>query len=132
MKITKCIIPAAGFGTRFLPATKAQPKEMLTIVDTPVIQMLVEEAVAAGATDIIFVTSHTKKTLEDHFDTSFELEHLLKTKGKTKELQKIQKITEMANFILFVRVLLVAMGMRFCKPKTSSVTSLVSCFLVMI
>ena len=102
MKITKCIIPAAGFGTRFLPATKAQPKEMLTIVDTPVIQMLVEEAVAAGATDIIFVTSHTKKTLEDHFDTSFELEHLLKTKGKTKELEKIQKITEMANFY-FVR-----------------------------
>ncbi len=102
MKITKCIIPAAGFGTRFLPATKSQPKEMLTIVDTPVIQMLVEEAIEAGITDIIFITNHTKKTLEDHFDTSFELEHLLSTKGKTKELEKVQKISKMAKFY-FVR-----------------------------
>jgi UTP--glucose-1-phosphate uridylyltransferase len=76
-KITKCVIPAAGFGTRFLPATKAQPKEMLPIVDKPVIQYLVEEAVAAGITDIIIITGRGKRSIEDHFDKSFELEHTL-------------------------------------------------------
>lgn len=100
--ITKCIIPAAGFGTRFLPATKAQPKEMLTIVDKPVIQYLVEEAVAAGITDIIIVSHRSKKAMEDHFDTSFELEKVLEEKGKTKELESVQKIAKMANFY-FVR-----------------------------
>lgn len=76
-KIRKCIIPAAGFGTRFLPATKAQPKEMLPIVDKPVIQYLVEEAVAAGIEDIIIITGRGKRSIEDHFDTSFELEYTL-------------------------------------------------------
>lgn len=102
MKITKCIIPAAGFGTRFLPATKSQPKEMLPIIDMPVIQMLVEEAVEAGITDIIFIVNNTKKTLEDHFDSNFELENLLQTKNKIKELEKIQKIQKLAKFY-FVR-----------------------------
>lgn len=101
-KITKCIIPAAGFGTRFLPATKAQPKEMLTIVDKPVIQYLVEEAVSAGITDIVIVSHRTKKSLEDHFDTSFELEKTLEEKGKLKELENVKKISEMANFY-FIR-----------------------------
>lgn len=100
--IKKCIIPAAGFGTRFLPATKAQPKEMLTLVDKPVIQYLVEEAVAAGITDIIIVSHRVKKSMEDHFDTSFELEKILEEKGKTKELEAVKKISEMAKFY-FVR-----------------------------
>lgn len=102
MKITKCIIPAAGFGTRFLPATKAMPKEMLTIVDKPVIQMLVEEAVSAGITDIIIVSHRAKKAMEDHFDTSYELEKILEEKGKTKELGLVQEISKKAKFY-FVR-----------------------------
>lgn len=101
-KITKCIIPAAGFGTRFLPATKAMPKEMLTIVDKPVIQMLVEEAISAGITDIIIVSHRAKKAMEDHFDTSYELEKTLEEKWKTKELEMVKKISELANFY-FVR-----------------------------
>lgn len=101
-KITKCIIPAAGFGTRFLPATKAMPKEMLTIVDKPVIQMLVEEAISAGITDIVIVTHRAKKAMEDHFDTSYELEKTLEEKGKIKELDTVKKISEMARFY-FVR-----------------------------
>ena len=76
-QIRKCIIPAAGFGTRFLPATKAQAKEMLPIVDKPVIQYLVEEAVAAGITDIIIITGRGKRSIEDHFDVSYELEQTL-------------------------------------------------------
>lgn len=98
-KITKAIIPAAGFGTRFLPATKAQPKEMLPVVDKPIIQYVVEEAVAAGIQDIIIVTSWHKRSLEDHFDHSLELENHLRESGKTEMLKQIQEITEMANFI---------------------------------
>lgn len=101
-KITKCIIPAAGFGTRFLPATKAQPKEMLPIVDKPVIQYLVEEAVAAWIEDIVIITWRWKRSIEDHFDMSFELEHTLVEKWKTKELQEVEKISSMAN-IAYVR-----------------------------
>ena len=101
-KITKCIIPAAGFGTRFLPATKAQPKEMLPIVDKPVIQYLVEEAVAAWITDIVIVTWRWKRSIEDHFDKSFELEHTLVEKGKIKELAEVEKISSLAN-IVYVR-----------------------------
>lgn len=101
-KITKCIIPAAGFGTRFLPATKAQPKEMLPIVDKPVIQYLVEEAVASGITDIIIVTGRGKRSIEDHFDKSFELEYTLVEKGKTKELAEVEKVSGLAN-IAYVR-----------------------------
>lgn len=97
-KITKCIIPVAGFGTRFLPATKAQPKEMLPIVDKPVIQFLVEEAVKSGIKDIIFVTGRGKRAIEDHFDCSFELEYNLVEKGKQQLLEEVQGISEMANF----------------------------------
>ncbi len=100
--ITKCIIPAAGFGTRFLPATKAQPKEMLPIVDKPVIQYLVEEAVASGITDIVIVTGRGKRSIEDHFDTSFELEYTLVEKGKVKELAEVEKVSNLAN-IAYVR-----------------------------
>jgi len=101
-KITKAIIPVAGMGTRFLPATKAQPKEMLTIVDKPVIQYIVEDIVEAGIKDIIFVTSIGKRALEDHFDRNFELEYRLDQKKKRQELKEISKIGKLANFA-FVR-----------------------------
>lgn len=102
MSITRAIIPAAGFGTRFLPATKSQPKEMLPIVDTPVIQLLVEEAVSAGITDITIVVSRGKESIIDHFDSNFELEALLSKKWKIKELEMIQKLHTMAR-ISYVR-----------------------------
>ncbi len=101
-RIRKAIIPVAGMGTRFLPATKAQPKEMLPVVDKPVIQYIVEEAVAAGIEEIIFVTAMGKRALEDHFDRNFELEYRLKQKGKTKELESIESIGKLAKFA-FVR-----------------------------
>lgn len=99
MKIKKAVIAVAGSGTRFLPATKAQPKEMLPIVDKPIIQYVVEELVASGIEDIILVTKWDKKTLEDHFDRSFELEHSLENAGKKKMLEDIRRISSMANFI---------------------------------
>ncbi len=99
MKIKKAILPVAGFGTRFLPATKAQPKEMLPIFDMPAIQFIVEEAVEAGIEDIIIVTGRGKRAIEDHFDANFELEQALKGKGKEKELEMINKISNLANFI---------------------------------
>lgn len=98
-KVTKCIIPIAGLGTRFLPATKALPKEMLPIVDKPILQYIVEEAVAAGITDIIFVTNQNKRAAEDHFDTNAELEQWLKKTGKKKELAEIKQITALAHFV---------------------------------
>lgn len=101
-KVRKCIIPAAWFGTRFLPATKAQPKEMLPVVDKPVIQYLVEEAVSAGITDIIIVTGRGKRSIEDHFDMSFELEKTLVEKWKVKELAEVEKISNLAR-IAYVR-----------------------------
>ncbi len=97
-KVRKAVIPAAGLGTRFLPATKAQPKEMLTIVDKPAIQYVVEEAVAAGIDDVLIITGTAKKALEDHFDRAFELETLLERKGKTESRQEIIDISEMAKF----------------------------------
>ncbi|MBH0156824.1 UTP--glucose-1-phosphate uridylyltransferase GalU [Fictibacillus sp. 5RED26] len=97
MKVKKAIIPAAGLGTRFLPATKAQPKEMLPIVDTPTIQYIIEEAVDAGIEDILIVTGRGKRAIEDHFDKSLELEETLKEKGKDEELARIQKISNMAD-----------------------------------
>lgn len=97
-KIKKAIIPVAGMGTRFLPATKAQPKEMLTVVDKPVIQYLVEEAVASGIKEIILVTGQSKRAIEDHFDTNFELEVRLKEKGKKKELREVKSISNLAKF----------------------------------
>lgn len=95
--IRKAVIPAAGFGTRFLPITKAQPKEMIPIVDTPVIQYVVEEAVASGITDILMIIGRGKRAVEEHFDRSFELEHLLEQKKKFKELDAIRRITDMAS-----------------------------------
>lgn len=97
-KIKKAIIPVAGFGTRFLPATKAQPKEMIPLVDKPVIQYIVEEAVASGITDIIFVTGRGKRAIEDHFDYSYELESSLFKKGKKDLLDEVRRISKMANF----------------------------------
>ncbi|MDB5168372.1 MAG: galU [Candidatus Saccharibacteria bacterium] len=96
---TKAIICAAGLGTRFLPQTKAMPKEMLPIIDRPVIQLIVEEAVAAGVTDIIIVTGSTKRAVEDHFDRSEELELELREKGKDDKADQIKKISELANFV---------------------------------
>ncbi|GIO88506.1 UTP--glucose-1-phosphate uridylyltransferase [Paenibacillus faecis] len=97
MKIRKAIIPAAGLGTRFLPATKAMPKEMLPIVDKPTIQYIVEEAVASGIEDIIIVTGKGKRAIEDHFDNSFELEQNLSEKGKWDLLNEVRKSSEMAD-----------------------------------
>jgi UTP--glucose-1-phosphate uridylyltransferase len=97
--IRKAVIPAAGMGTRFLPATKAMPKEMLPIVDKPIIQYVVEEAVASGITDIIIITSSNKRSLEDHFDYPYELEKKLEEAGKLEQLAEIRRIAGMANFI---------------------------------
>jgi UTP--glucose-1-phosphate uridylyltransferase len=98
-KIHKAVIAVAGSGTRFLPATKAQPKEMLPIVDKPIIQYVVEEMVASGITDIILVTKWDKKTLEDHFDRSLELEDSLRKSGKVHVAEEIERLSMMANFI---------------------------------
>lgn len=97
--VRKAVIAAAGLGTRFLPQTKAMPKEMLPVIDKPVIQLIVEEAVAAGVTDIIIVTGATKRAIEDHFDRAVELEEELKRKGKDKQAHQIKDIAELANFI---------------------------------
>ncbi|MBZ1345036.1 MAG: UTP--glucose-1-phosphate uridylyltransferase [Candidatus Nealsonbacteria bacterium] len=99
MKIKKAVIPAAGWGTRFLPQTKAIPKEMLPIVDKPVIQYVVEEVASSGIKDIIIITGWQKRAIEDHFDNSFELTKFLETKGKEKEISEIKKISQLANFI---------------------------------
>ena len=98
MKIRKAVIPAAGFGTRFLPATKAQPKEMLSVVDKPLIQYSVEEAVQSGIENIAVVTSRGKSSMEDHFDRSPELEQLLEEKGKLDFLKEVQRISGLAEF----------------------------------
>ncbi len=102
MEIKKAVIPAAGLGTRFLPASKAQPKEMLPIVDKPTIQYVVEEAVEAGIEDILIITGRNKQSIEDHFDRSIELELVLGRKGKQDELEEMKKISALAN-IFFVR-----------------------------
>lgn len=102
MNIRKAIIPAAGLGTRFLPATKAQPKEMLPIIDKPAIQYIVEEAVASGIEDILIITGRGKRAIEDHFDKSYELEDTLYKKNKIKMLQEIESISDLAN-IHYVR-----------------------------
>lgn len=102
MKVTKAVIPAAGLGTRFLPATKAMPKEMLPIVDKPTIQYIVEEAVQAGIKDIIIVTGKNKRAIEDHFDKQTDLELNLKSKDKLELLKKVEEPTNLAN-IFYVR-----------------------------
>jgi UTP--glucose-1-phosphate uridylyltransferase len=96
MKVKKAVIPAAGLGTRFLPATKVQPKEMLPVVDKPAIQYVVEETVAAGISDILIITGRGKRTIEDHFDRSFELEYFLEHKGKSDELKQVRAISALA------------------------------------
>lgn len=102
MKIRKAVIPAAGLGTRFLPATKAQPKEMLPIVDKPTLQYIIEEAVASGIEEILIITGRNKKSIEDHFDKSVELELELKSKGKEDLLEEVRKIDNLAN-IMYIR-----------------------------
>lgn len=97
MKVHKAIIPAAGLGTRFLPATKAQPKEMLPIVDKPTLQYIIEEAVESGIEEILIITGRNKKSIEDHFDKSVELELELEKKGKTDLLEEVRKISDMVN-----------------------------------
>jgi len=97
MKVRKAIIPAAGLGTRFLPATKAQPKEMLPIVDKPTLQYIIEEAINSGIEEILIITGRNKKSIEDHFDKSVELELELEAKGKEELLKEVRKISEMAN-----------------------------------
>lgn len=98
-KVRKAVIPAAGYGTRFLPATKAMPKEMLPIVDKPIIQYVVEEAVASGIEDIIIITGSHKRAIEDHFDHPYELEHHLEAAGKKEQAAEVRRIAEMANFV---------------------------------
>ena len=97
MKISKAVIPAAGFGTRFLPVTKAQPKEMMPVLDKPTIQYVVEEAVEAGIEDILLITGRGKQAIERHFDKSYELEEELRADDKTERLQRIQKISDLAD-----------------------------------
>src|SRR5688572_31242772 len=96
-KIRKAVFPAAGLATRFLPATKASPKEMLPLVDKPLIQYVVEEAVASGIESILIVTGRDKSTIENHFDISFELEHLLKERGKEKQFEAVRASSELAR-----------------------------------
>ena len=102
MRVRKAVFPAAGWGTRFLPATKAQPKEMLPLVDKPIIQYAVEEAVAAGIEQVIIVTSSQKRAIEDHFDLSYELEHLLEEKGDIEMLRQVRAISDLAQ-VAYVR-----------------------------
>lgn len=102
MKVKKAVIPAAGLGTRFLPATKAQPKEMLPIVDKPTIQYIIEEAVASGIEEILIITGRNKRAIEDHFDKSVELEQQLKDTGKNDMLQMVEDISKMAE-IYYIR-----------------------------
>ena len=97
-EITKAVFPAAGLGTRFLPATKASPKEMLPLVDKPLIQYVVEEAVASGIQEVVLVTGRGKRAIEDHFDVAFELEEELKAKGKHKILSEVQRIADLVTF----------------------------------
>lgn len=97
-KVTKVVIPAAGFGTRFLPATKSLPKEMFPIVDTPTLQYVVEEAVNSGITDVLIILGKNKKCIEDHFDYAVELENLLAKAGKNAEIKVVREIADMANF----------------------------------
>jgi UTP--glucose-1-phosphate uridylyltransferase len=101
-KVRKAVFPAAGLGTRFLPATKAMPKEMLPLVDKPLIQYAVEEAIESGITNVVIVTGRGKQAIEDHFDVSFELERLLETKGKTLLLEQTRAVSEMVD-IAYVR-----------------------------
>lgn len=118
MKITKAVIPAAGLGTRVLPATKAMPKEMIPIVDKPAIQYIVEEAVAAGITDILIITNRGKGVIEDHFDHSVSLEFVLEKAGKTAQLDSIKDIHKMANIHYIRQIETKGLGHAVSKAKT--------------
>lgn len=118
MKITKVVIPAAGFGTRFLPATKALPKEMLPIVDKPTIQYIVEEAVRAGITDILIITGRSKKAIEDHFDSYPELEHELERKNKAALLEIARETSNMANIHYIRQHEMLGLGHAILQAKT--------------
>ena len=98
-RVRKAVIPAAGLGTRFLPATKALPKEMLPIVDKPTIQYIVEDAVRSGIAQIIIITGQSKRAIEDHFDYPFELAYRLRQQNKMEELQDVERLSEMADFV---------------------------------
>jgi UTP--glucose-1-phosphate uridylyltransferase len=102
MRIRKAVFPAAGLGTRFLPATKAQPKEMLPLVDKPIIQYVIEEAMASGIENIIIVTGRGKNAIEDHFDVSYELEKILESRGKTQLLEEVRSVSKMVS-LAYVR-----------------------------
>ena len=126
-KVKKAVIPAAGLGTRFLPATKAQPKEMLPIVDKPTIQYVVEEAVAAGIEDILIITGRNKRAIEDHFDHCVEVEMTLKKKGKEAELQMIREISEMVDIHYVRQKEPLGLGTPFTAPGNLSRTSPLPC-----
>ncbi len=118
MKIRKAVIPAAGFGTRFLPVTKAQPKEMIPIVDTPVIQYVVQEAVDSGITDILLIIGRGKRAIEEYFDRSWELERSLEEKGKFELLKQIQNVTNMANIHFVWQKEMLGLGHAVMHAKT--------------
>ena len=115
--IKKAIVAVAGAGTRFLPATKTMPKEMLPIVDKPIIQLVVEELVEAGIQDIILVTKWDKKSLEDHFDYNWALANELREAGKLKQLEEITRISEMANFVYIRQRGLMGRVRRYSLPR---------------
>ena len=117
-KVTKAVIPAAGLGTRVLPATKAQPKEMLVIVDKPSLQYIVEELVKSGITDIVIVTGRNKNSIEDHFDYSYELENTLQKDGKDELLEKIENLSTMANIFYVRQNLPKGLGHAILKAKS--------------
>ena len=127
MKIRKAVIPAAGLGTRFLPATKAQPKEMLPIVDKPTIQFIIEEAAQSGIEDILIVTGRTKEAIEDHFDRSIELEHELERTGKDNALGMIRKISDLVNIHYIRQKVPLGLGHAISCASSLSVTSRLRC-----
>ena len=118
MKITKAVIPAAGLGTRVLPATKSMPKEMIPIVDKPAIQYIVEEAVASGITDILIITNRGKGIIEDHFDISVSLEEALRRSGKTEQLDSIKDIHNLANIHYIRQITTKGLGHAVSRAKT--------------
>jgi len=116
-KVRKAVFPAAGLGTRFLPATKAQPKEMLPLVDKPLIQYGVEEAIHSGVKNIIIVTGRGKVAIEDHFDVSFELEHLLETRGKKDLLATVRSVSDLIDISYVRQKKRSAWGTPCCGPR---------------
>ncbi len=117
MKVRKAVIPVAGFGTRFLPATKATPKEMFPLVDKPLAQYVVEEAAASGIEEIIFVTGQAKRAIEDHFDRNIELEYMLRSKEKSKQLKQVQEISELVQFAYVRQMEMKGLGHAILQAK---------------